>query len=260
MEGTAGIYHYDGSKWYRVINQLPEAKVTFNADNPNATYPAPTFDPADRAAKTDFIYGSTTKVLTAGTLAAGGTSSLCSAGCLTLASTSAGTARVLPHTTAGSLTGKVTVERWIDVASRAKHWRTIDFPFSVAMTLSRVTAIAVDYTSGTRSVMNYTDGNDNGVYGSGGIRNAGYRSVENATYAIPAGQGVKTATATGFVHFGRVPRLDLSGQRVQTHVRWTAGCRCYWRPGRGAAVPEGGEGLSGEEVLPGRFLAFFGAG
>jgi hypothetical protein len=57
---TPGFYYYDGAKWQRVINQQPDATVTFNADNPNTTSPAPTFDPPGDAAKTDFIYVSTT--------------------------------------------------------------------------------------------------------------------------------------------------------------------------------------------------------
>jgi hypothetical protein len=32
---TPGLYYYDGAKWQRVINQQPDATVTFNGSNPN---------------------------------------------------------------------------------------------------------------------------------------------------------------------------------------------------------------------------------
>ena len=125
-----------------------------------------------------------TLTLTAGTLAADGR--------MTLKSSSSGTARVAQHATGtGTVTGNVVVERWIDVASREKQWRTMGFPFSGDMTMNRVSGVAVDYTLGTRSVMYYHEGSDNGSYGSGsGGRNAGYRSLETATDPIPAGRGV----------------------------------------------------------------------
>ena len=112
-------------------------------------------------------------------------------GNLTLKSSSTGTARIASHTNTGTISGNVTVERWINVASRAKQWRTMGFPFSGDMTMSRVSGIAVDYTLGTRSVMYYNEGNDDGRYGSGsGGRNAGYHSLINNADPIPAGQGV----------------------------------------------------------------------
>jgi hypothetical protein len=120
---------------------------------------------------------------TSGTLAAGGF--------LTLKSSSTGTARVAQHANTGSISGTVTVERWIDVASRAKQWRTMGFPYSGTMTMNRVSGIALDYTAGSRSVMYYNEGSDNGAYGSDtGGRNAGYQSLVSATDPIPAGQGV----------------------------------------------------------------------
>jgi hypothetical protein len=33
---TPGVYYYDGAKWQRVINQQPDATVTFNGTNPNS--------------------------------------------------------------------------------------------------------------------------------------------------------------------------------------------------------------------------------
>lgn len=51
---TPGFYYYDGSKWQRIINQQPDATVSFNTANPNTG--GPTFDPPDRAASKDYIY------------------------------------------------------------------------------------------------------------------------------------------------------------------------------------------------------------
>ena len=121
--------------------------------------------------------------LTSGTLATNGN--------LTLKSSSSGTARVAQHTTSGTISGNVTVERYIDVNSRPKQWRTMGFAYSGVVTLSTVTGFAVDYTSTSLSVMYYNEGGDDGRYGSGtGARNAGYVSVTGESVPIPAGRGV----------------------------------------------------------------------
>ncbi len=50
---TPGFYYYDGAKWQRIINQQPDATVSFNTADPNTG--SPTFTPANPAS-TDFIY------------------------------------------------------------------------------------------------------------------------------------------------------------------------------------------------------------
>ena len=127
--------------------------------------------------------------LTAGTLAVGGTTT--SAGFLTLRSTSSGTARVITHTGAGTgtVTGYVVVERFIP-GSRQKQWRVLGFPYSENIALNRITGIGINYASGSQSMMTFNESNDNGVYGNGSVRNAGYQSFTAASDLIPAGKGV----------------------------------------------------------------------
>jgi hypothetical protein len=50
---TPGLYYYDGSKWQRIINQQPDATVSFNTSNP--TTGGTTFTP-NTPASTDYIY------------------------------------------------------------------------------------------------------------------------------------------------------------------------------------------------------------
>ena len=50
---TPGFYYYDGSKWQRIINQQPDATVSFNTSNPNTG--SPTFTP-NIPASTNYIY------------------------------------------------------------------------------------------------------------------------------------------------------------------------------------------------------------
>jgi hypothetical protein len=50
---TPGFYYYDGSKWQRIINQQPDATVSFNSTNPNTG--SPTFTP-NTPSSTDYIY------------------------------------------------------------------------------------------------------------------------------------------------------------------------------------------------------------
>jgi autotransporter-associated beta strand protein len=121
--------------------------------------------------------------LTAGTLAAGGN--------LTLKSTATGTARVAQHATGtGNVTGNVNVERYL--AGTAKHWRTLGFPYSNNMALSAITGMSIDYSASSRSVMQYNESGDNGIYSGGATsgRNAGYASFTVDTETLPAGKGV----------------------------------------------------------------------
>jgi hypothetical protein len=119
--------------------------------------------------------------LTAGTLAAGGY--------LKLKSSSAGTARVAAHTTAGTVTGTVYVERYI-APSRKKQWRMLGFPYSTALTIANITGIGMEFSTNTKTLMRYNEGADNGLYGGGSARNAGYVLYTANTEAIQPLTGV----------------------------------------------------------------------
>lgn len=167
--------------------------------------------------------------LTAGTLAAGGY--------LTLKSDVNGTVRVLEHTSAGAVSGNVTVERYINVASRAKQWRTLGFPHSGNITLSSLGGFSIDYTAGTRSVMYYNEGNDNGSYGNNvsNGRNTGYVSFTSSSETIPAGQGVmawlygnsggtanSTGTMSGALTITSTGPLNENGNDVSLPVYYSS--------------------------------------
>jgi hypothetical protein len=119
-------------------------------------------------------------------LAAG---TLTSDGRLTLKSSSAGTAQVVQHTTAGTVDRNVVVERHIP-GSRKKQWRVLAFPFSNAITLNQISGIGITTSAGTQSMMLFNESDDNGVYGNGTVRNAGYQSFSNLNDLIPTGKGV----------------------------------------------------------------------
>lgn len=122
--------------------------------------------------------------LAGGTLAAGGY--------LTLQSTATGTARVASHVSGtGEVTGEVNVERYIDVDNRAKQWRILGFPYSNNITVGSIQGFSIDYTAGTRSVMFYNEGGDDGLYGAANnARNAGYQSFTASSETLAAGKGV----------------------------------------------------------------------
>jgi len=126
-----------------------------------------------------------TLTLTAGTLATNGN--------LTLKSSSAGTARVAEHTTAGTLSGSVTVERWIDAgpsgSRRPRQWRMLGFPYSTALTLSSIGGMAIDVTPPSLSMMYFSESGADASMGTGS-RNAGYISYTDLNQQISAGQGV----------------------------------------------------------------------
>lgn len=109
---------------------------------------------------------------------------------LTLKSSAAGTARVVSHTTAGSVSGTVTVERYINVNSRVKRWRLLGFPYSTPVTLSSIQGIAIDVDPSTPSMMYFNESGDDGAYGTVGPRNAGYVSYTSLSGQIAAGRGV----------------------------------------------------------------------
>ncbi len=141
-----------------------------------------TTNPATISSGTQSIFS--TLDLTAGTLTVGGS------GNLRLKSLSTGTARILEHTTAGTLTGTVQVERYIDVNNRKKQWRLLGFPYSSATVLNTISGIGIDFTASTRSMMYFNESADNGTYGTGGSRNSGYNSFTAGTESITAKSGV----------------------------------------------------------------------
>ena len=141
-----------------------------------------TTNPATISSGTQSIFS--TLDLTAGTLTVGGS------GNLRLKSLSTGTARILEHTTAGTLTGTVQVERYIDVNNRKKQWRLLGFPYSSATVLNTISGIGIDFTASTRSMMYFSESGDNGTYGTGGTRNTGYNSFTIGTESITAKTGV----------------------------------------------------------------------
>ncbi len=115
---------------------------------------------------------------------------LSSNGSLTLKSTSSGSASVLSHTTSGSITGNVNVEKYIDVSGRPHQWRNLGFPYSTSIALSSITGFSMDFTDGSRSVMYFNEGADNGAYGATGVRNTGYVSFISPSESISPGFGV----------------------------------------------------------------------
>ena len=115
--------------------------------------------------------------LTAGTLAAGGF--------LTLKSSSRSTARVATHTTAGAVTGTVKVERYIGADARVRQWRMLGFPYSTNLNISSITGIGKEFSASTKTMMYYNEGNDNGVYGTTGARNAGYVQYTASDNILP---------------------------------------------------------------------------
>jgi hypothetical protein len=111
-------------------------------------------------------------------------------GFLTLKSSSAGTARVLTHTTAGAVTGDVVVERYINVHNRKKQWRMLGFPYSGPLTINNIQGMGKTFTASTNSIMYFQESDDNGTYGSSGARNQGYKTYTSVNDQITAGAGV----------------------------------------------------------------------
>ena len=126
-----------------------------------------------------------TLTLTSGTLATNGN--------LTLKSSSSGTARIASHSTAGNISGNVTVERWVDAGPlggrRLRQWRMLGFPYSTAVTLSAIGGMAIDITPPSLSMMYFSESGADGSTGTG-ARNAGYQSFTALDQQIATGQGV----------------------------------------------------------------------
>jgi hypothetical protein len=142
-----------------------------------------TTNPATISSGTQSIFS--TLDLTAGTLTVGGS------GNLLLKSLSACTAQILQHSGAGTgtVTGTVKVERYM-ASGRKQQWRLLGFPYSTSVQLSSLTGMGMEFSSGVKTFMYFDESGDNGVYGNGGVRNAGYRSYVNASESITAGTGV----------------------------------------------------------------------
>lgn len=102
-------------------------------------------------------------------------------------------ARIEPHTTSTTISGTVIVERYITSggSGRLNQWRCLGFPYNHPVSLSSLSGFSIDYASGSRSVMIYNEGADNGVYGaSNSTRNAGYQSFTSSSDIIPTGRGI----------------------------------------------------------------------
>ena len=123
--------------------------------------------------------------LTAGTLTVG------ASGNLLLKSLSTGTAQVLQHTGAGTgaVSGSVKIERYM-ASGRKQQWRLLGFPYSTSVQLSSLTGMGMEFSTGVKSVMYFDETGDNGVYGNGGVRNAGYRSYASTADNVTAGTGI----------------------------------------------------------------------
>lgn len=119
-----------------------------------------------------------TLTLTSGTLSTGGF--------LTLKSSATATAQIASHNTSGTVTGNVVVERFIP-GSRRKQWRMLGFPYSAPLALNGIGGMGKSFSP--HSMMVFNESGDNGSYGAGGARNAGYQTLES-NGSIPAGKGV----------------------------------------------------------------------
>jgi hypothetical protein len=108
-------------------------------------------------------------------------------GNLRLKSTSTATARVGVRG-AGSISGNVTVERFLEGSNRIFQWRVMGFPYSTPVTLSDISGLAIDVNT-NRSVMIFHEDLDNAQYGSGGARNGGYEAFDALSDQIPAYRG-----------------------------------------------------------------------
>jgi hypothetical protein len=115
---------------------------------------------------------------------------LSSNGSWTLKNTASGSVRVLSHTTNSSLIVNAVVEQYIDVSERPHQWRTQGFPYRTSLSLSFIFGFSIDYNVGSRSVMYFIEGADDGLYGATGSRNAGYVSFTSSSESIQTGQGV----------------------------------------------------------------------
>lgn len=149
---------------------------------------------------------------------------------LTLASTALGTARVKDHTTAGTITGNVNVERHF-ANGRSKQWRFVGFPYKTNVDVANISGITSSFTVPTSTTfMRYfellNDGKYNGT--SGGAKNAGYASLNPGSTVAP-GEGIAayiydmvgtptTGTLTGGQTMVTSGELNEDGQNVTKNV------------------------------------------
>lgn len=120
-----------------------------------------------------------------GTIVSGGNLVLASSGAL-------GTARVSSHTTAGSISGNVTVERLLP-GNRKKQWRFLAVPFSGSISASSLTGFTYSLdpasTVVTPTMMKFDESLNDGKYGNTGNKNAGYVSLTTSNQTINSGEG-----------------------------------------------------------------------
>lgn len=166
--------------------------------------------------------------LTSGTLTTNGN--------LVLKSSASGSARIASHSTASTISGNADVERYINVEGKDKQWRALSFPHSAAITINTLTGFAMDFNTGSRSLMYYNEGADNGTYSGGGgtQRNAGYVSYTSSTGTIATGKGIMawlygnsggiagTGTMTGALTIKSTGALNETGADVSLPVSYTA--------------------------------------
>ena len=109
---------------------------------------------------------------------------------LTLASTETGTASVASHTSAGSISGLVKVQRYF-ATGRNKQWRFVGFPYKTNLDVGSITGINSSFTvPSSTTIMTYLGAFNDGKYNgtSGGAKNAGYFSL-NPGETIAPGDG-----------------------------------------------------------------------
>ena len=153
---------------------------------------------------------------------------------LTLKSDVNGTARVLAHATTSTLTGTVTVERYIDVEGRNKHWRSLGFPYSGNLTLTSISGMSINTDAANRSMMYFNESADNNLYGNTGARNAGYVGFSALSENLPTGRGVLAwlygnsggtpgaGTMSGSMTISSSGTLNESGNAVSLPVHYTS--------------------------------------
>jgi hypothetical protein len=113
---------------------------------------------------------------------------------LILVSNATSTATVASHTAAGSIAGKVTVQRHFssvdpfDASARNKQWRFIGFPYSGPTLISGISGI--NFSLATPTMMRWTEAFGNGSVGANGPRNTGYSNVTLTSQAVNAGEGL----------------------------------------------------------------------
>ena len=114
---------------------------------------------------------------------------------LVLASTAIRTAAVAAHTTASTINGSVTVQRYFSdvdpadgITARNKQWRFIGFPYSTPITAASISGI--NFSLLTPTMMRWVDAIADGSLGNGGQKNSGYLNIANSATGVDVGNGL----------------------------------------------------------------------